>query len=151
MAGPPGARYVNALRPKDVIRTTLLAPFLATAWSFAANRKYFLRLMQYIGVTRKFGDESVWDFTMNMRTPAVEYVNLRDFENRIIYSGYVMAFSEGKGSREILLDNAIVYDLETAKELSRAPLLYLSLKPDCVHVEYPYIEEPAVGDEEKGI
>jgi hypothetical protein len=138
MTGPLGARYLDALGPKDVIRAALLAPFLAISWSFAANRKYFLRFMQRVRITRKFGDESVWDFTMNMGTPAVEYVNIRDFDKRIVYAGFVMAFSEGKGNREILLDEAIVYDLASARELLRVPLLYLSLKPDALHVEYPF-------------
>ena len=136
--GAPGVAYLGALRGKDIVCTTALSPLLAIAWSFAANRKYFLRAMQSMRVTRKFGDESVWEYTLNMGSAAVEYVNVRDLENKFVYSGYVKAFSEGGNQRELLLDRAIVYDLETGAEFLRVPLLYLSRKLEALHIEYPY-------------
>jgi len=134
----PGLQDLRLLRPRDILGSSLVALLLAIAWSFAANRKWFLRAMQRLGVTHKFGDESVWDFTLNLRTPAVEYAHVRDFEHGIIYAGYIRAFSEGHGNRELLLEGAIVYDLDTAQEIFKVPLLYLSRKPESMHVEYPY-------------
>ena len=151
--GAPGIAYLGALRARDVVWTTSLSPLLAIAWSFAANRKYFLRLMKWLNVTRKFGDETVWEYTLNMGTAAVEYVNVRDFERKVVYSGFVRAFSEGGEQRELLLDRAIVYDLETGTEFFRAPLLYLSRELAGLHVEYPYEEqarETTQASEQKG-
>jgi hypothetical protein len=133
-----GVENLRLLRPIDVFRTTAIAPLLAIFWSLAANRKWFLRIMQKIRVTRRFGDESVWDFTFNLNTPAVEYVNLRDFENHVIYSGFVRAFSDGSETREILLEQVQVYELESGKSLYEMPLIYLSRRREPLHLEFPY-------------
>jgi hypothetical protein len=133
----PGLQELRLLRPLDIFSASILSMGLAIIWSVAANRKWFLRAMQRCRVTQKYGDESVWEYTLNLGIPAVEYANIRDFDNHILYSGYIRAFSEGTGTRELLLDDAIVYDLDTAQKLFETPLLYLARKPDSLHVEYP--------------
>jgi hypothetical protein len=134
----PGLQDLRILRPKDIFFSSILSVALSIAWAAAANRKLFLYAMQKIGVTRKFGSESVWEFTLNLREPAVEYAHIRDFTNKILYAGYIRAFSEGEGVRELLLQDVIVYDLDTAQKLFETGMLYLSLKPDSLHIEYPF-------------
>src|SRR5262249_44816412 len=117
---------IKALRPRDIVGATVAGTLLAIAWSKAVNSKAFIRTMQHLRITRKFGDEDVFDYTFNMTIPDVEFVNLRDFETRRIYSGYVKAYSQGGKLRELLLENAAVYDLDTGQALYEMPLLYLS-------------------------
>ncbi len=134
----PGLDEFRSLRPKDILFASGLALFLSIGWSHAVNRKWFLRLMQTVGVTRKFGDEGVWEYTLNMGTPAVEYVNVRDFDHDVVYSGWVKAFSEGGTARELLLEHVRLYQLSTGEFIFEMPLVYLARKPHELHIEYPY-------------
>jgi hypothetical protein len=138
ITAPPGAGELRILRPEDILFATVLATVLAVLWAAASNRKVFMRLMQRLGVTRRFGDEGVWEFTFNMGTASVEYVNVRDFENGVVYAGFVKAFSEGGEFREILLDRVRVSDMDSGTHLFEMPVIYLSRKPDSLHIEFPY-------------
>jgi hypothetical protein len=149
MTSAPGVGELRTLRPRDILFTSLLAILLAVVWAAASNRKLFMRLMQRLGVTRKFGDEGVWEFTFNQGTPSVEYVNIRDFENRVAYAGFVKAFSEGGEFREILLDQVRVSDLDSGTHLFEMPVIYLSRKRDSLHIEFPFNPQPQKPEEER--
>jgi hypothetical protein len=138
----PGAGELRAVRPKDVLFASMLAAALAVLWAAASNRKLFMRLMQRLRVTRKFGDEGVWEYALNMGTATVEYVNVRDFENRVAYAGWVKAFSEGGEFREVLLDRVRVSDLDSGAHLFEMPMIYLSRTRDALHIEFPYRPQP---------
>ncbi len=143
----PGAGDLRTLRPQDILFASLLATVLAVLWSAASNRKWFMRFMQWLGVTRKFGDEGVWEFTFNQGIPSVEYVNIRDFENHVTYAGFVKAFSEGGDFREILLDQVRVSDLDSGTHLFKMPVIYLSRKRDSLHIEFPFNPQPQKPEE----
>lgn len=134
----PATGELRAIRPKDVLLASLIATVLAVLWATVSNRKLFMRFMQWLGVTRKFGDEGVWEFTFNMGTATVEYVNVRDFENRVAYAGFVKAFSEGGEFREVLLDRVRVSDLDSGTHLFEMPMVYLSRNRDALHIEFPF-------------
>jgi len=144
MQSAPGVADLRVLRPQDVFFASVSAFMLAVGWSATANRRVFSRLMRYLRVTRKYGDEGVWEFVFNMGTAVVEYVNIRDFENKVIYSGYVKAFSEGGGVREVLLERAGVFELGSGRLLYEMPLVYVSKKTDALHVEFPFEPKPDV-------
>jgi hypothetical protein len=61
---------------------------------YIENYKLFTRFVQKIGATKTYGDEDVWDFVFNSPSSAVDFVHLRDFEQRVTYAGFVEAFSE---------------------------------------------------------
>ena len=145
----PSVGELRALRPQDILLASLLSTVLAVLWAAASNRKLFMRLMQWLRVTRKFGDEGVWEFTFNMGTASVEYVNIRDFENRVAYAGYVKAFSEGGEFREILLDQVRVSDLDSGTHLFEMPVIYLSRRRDSVHIEFPFNPQPQNSEEDR--
>jgi len=147
MSTAPGVSELKAVQLVDILFASAAACVLGVGWSWAANRKLFTRAMHKLGVSRKFGDEGVWEFALNMGTAAVEYVNIRYFENRVIYAGYVRAFSEGGEIREVLLDQARVFDLDSGDKLFEMPIIYLSRKADALHVEFPYSAKVNAGDQ----
>jgi hypothetical protein len=65
-----------------------------------------------------------------------EYVNFRDFDNRIIYSGWVKRASVTMKLRELVLRDVEIYDFDGNKLLD-TPLLYLARKPENSHIEFP--------------
>lgn len=103
---------------------------------YAENRKLFTRFVQAIGATMTYGDEDVWDFVFNSRSAAVNFVHVRDFEQQVVYAGYVEVFSETGRLRELVISSVIVYDFDGA-EMYKVPRLYLARERDNVHIEFP--------------
>src|SRR5262249_34487837 len=103
---------------------------------YAENRKLFTRFVQKIGATRTYGDEDVWDFVFNSRSETVNFVHLRDFEQQVVYAGFVEVFSETGQLRELVISNVIVYDFD-GLEMYKVPRLYLARERHNVHIEFP--------------
>jgi hypothetical protein len=79
---------------------------------YVENNKLFTRFVQWIGATKTYGDEDVWDFTFNAGSRAVDFVHLRDFEQRVTYAGIVETFSESGQLRELVLRDVEVFDFD---------------------------------------
>lgn len=121
----------------EVLWALLIGTVLAVGWLYASRFKLLTRALQRIGATKKFGDEDIWDFTFNSADVAVEYIHFRDFENKLVYAGWVNTFSETDRVRELVLLDVIVYDFD-GQEVSRTPRLYLARPPESIHIEFPY-------------
>ena len=136
----PGAAATGIFTPaifKEVVSAVVVGLVLAILWLYASNYKWDTRFLQYIGATKTYGDEDVWDFTFNSAAAAVEYVHFRDFVNKIVYAGWVREFSETDKLRELVLRDAEIYDFDGNK-LFEMPLIYLARAPDNMHIEFPY-------------
>ena len=121
----------------EVLGALAISVVLSIGWLYAARFKLLARALQWIGATKKYGDEDVWDFLFNSRDTAVDYAHVRDFTNQYVYSGWVNAFSETDKLRELVLLDVVVSDFE-GKELYRTPRLYLARPSDNIHIEFPY-------------
>ena len=95
------------------------------------------RALQWIGATRRYGDEDVWDFYLNSGDKHVEYVHFRDFTTNLVFAGWVDAFSESGKLREIVLREARVFDMDSAALLYTAPRLYIAREPSQILMEFP--------------
>ena len=95
-----------------------------------------MRFMQRIRATKRYGDEDVWDFTFNDHDRNVEYVNLRDFDKKIVYAGWVERFSDTDKVRELVLRDVNVYDFE-GNELFSTPRVYIARPMDDIDIEFP--------------
>jgi hypothetical protein len=109
---------------------------LSLLWLYAITYKWMTRFLQRIKATKTYGDEDVWDFVLNSRSAESEYVHVRDFENKIVYAGWVTLFSETGKTRELLLNDAQIYDFEGAL-LFATPRVYIARKAEGMHVEFP--------------
>jgi len=120
----------------DIVAATGIAIVLAIVHLYAENFKLFTRFVQWIRATKTYGDEDVWDFVFNSSSHSANYVHLRDFENRVVYAGYVNVFSESGQLRELLLRDVIVYNFDS-EEMYKAPRMYLARDREKVHIEFP--------------
>jgi hypothetical protein len=114
-----------------------VAFFLSIVWLYSARFRWIMRVLNFIGATRRFGLEDVWSFTFNSSQKHVEYVDVRDVESGRVFSGYVNAYSETEEFRELLLVDAIVYDSDGIV-VTEAPHLYISFPKSKSWVEFPY-------------
>ncbi len=119
---------------------------LSIVWIYAATYKWLTQFLQTIKATKKYGDEDVWDYTLNSPIAAVEYVHFRDFDNKVVYAGWIKTFSESDKLREIVLRDVRVFDFEGAK-LFETPLLYLAHAPENIHMSFPFRPDQPAGGE----
>ncbi len=136
--GPPSLAEMQQIHVGDIAGSLVVSVLLGILWSGSVNHSFFLRFMQTLRITKKFGDQDVWDFTLNLKIPNVEYTYVRDFEKKVVYSGWVKAFSDGTTRRELLMENVEVFDLDTAERLFETPLMYASFSNDSFNMEFPY-------------
>jgi len=118
---------------------TVIGLCLSVVWMYCVNYKVMVRILQKIKATKHYGDEDVWDFAFNSSDPASEYVHVRDFDNKIVYAGWVNAFSETGRLRELILTKAQVFDFD-GNLLYETPRVYISRKTEGVHIEFPATE-----------
>lgn len=121
----------------EILSATGVGIVLGVLWVYASNHKWLTQVLQFIGATKRYGDEDVWDFTFNLAAAAVEYAHFRDFEKQIVYAGWVKTFSESEKLRELVLRDAQIYDFD-GKLLYEVPLMYLARKPENIHIEFPH-------------
>ncbi|QAZ45965.1 DUF6338 family protein [Mesorhizobium sp. Pch-S] len=119
---------------------TCIGLVLSVLWMYAINWKLMARILQTIKATKSYGDEDVWDFVFNSGDAAAEYVHVRDFENKIVYAGWVNAFSESGRLRELALVRVQVFNFE-GDLLFETPRVYISRKTEGLHIEFPATSE----------
>lgn len=138
LAAADSKQVVTAAIAREVVWALAISIILALIWVYASTYKLLTRFLQFIKATKKYGDEDVWDFTLNSGKAAVEYAHFRDLQNGFLYSGTVEAFSETDRLRELVLRHVIVYNLEGIK-LYETPRLYLARAPENINIEFPNV------------
>lgn len=124
----------------QVVAASCVGLGLSIFWMYAVNFKLMSKFLRLIRATGTYGDEDVWNFSLNAGDAAAEYVHLRDFANRVTYAGYVAVFSETDKLRELVLKDTLVYDFE-GNLLFDSPRIYLARPSDGIHMEFPYRPE----------
>ena len=109
---------------------------------YASTYRLMYRFLHLVKATKRYGSEDVWDFTLNARSVEVEYAHVRDFDNKLVYAGWINAFSETGKLRELTLRDVQVFDFD-GNLYYEIPRLYLARKPEGVHIEFP--QQPATG------
>lgn len=121
----------------DIFAATGIAIVLAILHLYGENYKLFTRFVQAIRATKTFGDEDVWDFVFNSSSvSSVDYLHFRDFDNRVVYAGYLNIFSKSGQLRELVLRDVIVYDFD-GEEMYKVAHMYLARERDTIHIEFP--------------
>jgi hypothetical protein len=130
--------FIDANGFRLVAYASIIAVISGIAGLYAANRKWISRCLQRAGATKRFGDEDVWDWMFNSAAAEAEYVNIRDFEKQLAYSGFVEAFSETEKQREIMLTDVEVYNFDGVL-VYKSPRVYLARKAENIDIEFPYV------------
>jgi Family of unknown function (DUF6338) len=122
----------------EVVSAIVAASILALIWLYGSTHKVLTRFLHFISATNTYGPEDVWDYMLNARDAAVEYVHVRDFSTGLTFAGWVSTFSESGRLRELVLRDVIVTDLQSGKELYSTPRVYLAREPASLTLEFPY-------------
>jgi hypothetical protein len=119
----------------EVVWATLLAPLIAAAAAATVNLKLVNRIAQWLGISRKYGDENLFSFFLN--TNELEWVYVRDKSTGLAYSGKVVSFSECEGAQEIVLSEVEVFEYESSEKLYGVSYIYLAKQMGNFVIEVP--------------
>ncbi len=147
---PDAPNAIDSSLFDEVIVATLVALLSGIVWLYAEQNKWVTRLLQRIGATRRYGDEDVWDFMFTSTDLAARYINVRDFQQGVVYTGWVEVFSESDRMRELVLINVEVYNSDTADLIYTTPRLYIARAPEGLTIEFPATDADKSEDTNNG-
>jgi hypothetical protein len=122
---------------KEVFFATLLAILIGIIVSVCINYKIFHQIAIKLGITRKFGDADVWQYTFN--SPDITWVIVRNIDTDIMYQGWVHAFSDTCDINELFLRQVTVYKNSTGIKLYEMDGIYIKQNKDVLVLEFPLI------------
>ncbi len=114
-----------------IVVSVLLAALVAAAY----NYKLVTVIGRLLRITRRFGDEDVWEYLHN--SPDVEWVYVRDHLQDITYYGRISTFSDRYKQRELVLSDAIAFENDTGARLYDVDGVYVSRDVNTVTLEIP--------------
>ncbi len=121
----------------DILVATAVSVVLAPIWLKIQRHGLVIRFLQWIGATKRYGDEDVWDFLLSSDDPTSVYVNVRDEQTGQTFSGYVEVFSQAPGLRELVLSQVQGFDTLTGERTVEVTRLYLAREPKSMTPEFP--------------
>ncbi len=92
--------------------------------------------MNNIGVTSLSGERDVWNIVFGSEEVS-NWIDLRDFDNKLTISGWVRSYSSDFHDGELFIKDVSVYSLEEGKLLYELNGLYLNLKGKNISIEFP--------------
>jgi hypothetical protein len=118
----------------SVITVSFVGILLSFFLAYIINNKFLNRIGQFLNVTSKFGDESVWDFFHNK--PKKDWVVVRDLKNDIMYYGWISIYSDyGNENDELILQNVVVYKNSTGELMYEVAEIYIAEKRENLRIE----------------
>ena len=123
---------------REIGYATLIAFVMALVHVWFDSRKLFSRFVRWAHLTERYGTEDVWDYTFSRKDSLFGYLNLRDFDKQVIYSGFIELYSESDKLREVVLRDAIAYSFD-GTELFKAPRVYIARDKANIDIEFPEI------------
>jgi len=116
-----------------VATTAVIGVLLGLFLTYAANHSWLHRIAHRLSVSRKFADNDVWGYLMN--SGMVGWIVLRDHSKNLMYQGYVATFSTTEDPRELILNDATVFENKSGAKLYDVKSIYLSFDKKDVAVE----------------
>lgn len=119
----------------EIFWASIISFFLAYIAAFFHNYKLVNKLGRLIKVTKCFGDDDVWEYLHN--SPDVDWVLVRDHKFDLIYFGNIIAFSESKKKRELILRKVSVHRNSTGEYMYNMEAIYFSKDACDFTIEIP--------------
>lgn len=129
----------------DVLLAAFFAVIFAYLIAYAANHKWLTRAANKLGVSDKYGDESLFYYYLNGGSKKdIKWLSVHDFSRDIIYAGALLSYSEQDGAQELVLVNVDVYP--AAGDSYRLDNIYICAKKGNLSIE-PLAVKPAANPE----
>lgn len=112
------------LQETEIILSTLVAVPVAFLAAFLVNQKLVNKLAQKIGVSTKYGDESLYSYYLNAKE--IDWIYVREMDADLTYQGRIVSHSENDHMQEMVLTEVSVFRYSDSAQLYSVPSLYLS-------------------------
>lgn len=133
--------FLTESKPLSILEI-LLAIFVSIPLSLLVSlfisKRWFNRIGHAIGVTKKYGGDSVYYYAMEQEQ--VVWARARLFDQDIWYEGLIDSFSEDEDNKEIYLKSVVVYRISDSEKLYELESVYLSLSKNGVILEIPPVQ-----------
>ncbi|GIX41401.1 MAG: hypothetical protein KatS3mg129_1134 [Leptospiraceae bacterium] len=118
-----GKHELNVNIVNEVFSASILSIFLGLIISYTLNHKLIFKFARYFNITRKYGDDSLFYYYLNLEN--MDWVYIRNIQDNLIYQGKIWAFYENNNFQEIVLYQVTVYRNSDSQELYKLPSIYL--------------------------
>jgi len=134
----------NLANVSSFIWILFVAIIVSVIITYIVNNKIINRFGQYVNITTKYGDESVWEYFHNSQN--TDWVVVRDMKNDLMYFGWISIFSDdGSDLDEIILQDVTVYKNSTGEVMYKTSKIYIAGKREDFRIEiYDYKENQDV-------
>jgi hypothetical protein len=109
--------------------------------------KLLNNLARKLNLSNKYGEENLFSYFLN--SSDIEWVYIRDLNNKLTYLGSVRSFSESTDFKEIVLENVTVYNYPESQELYDVKRIYLCLPKDRIIIEQAITNRPEYERQER--
>jgi predicted membrane protein len=123
----------SAVHFKEVFYASIAAIILAYISAFIENKKIIIKVANCLGVSTKFGEETLYTYFLS--ADIIQDVYVRDIKNNLTYHGVLNSYSESSTAKEMTLIDARVYRYQDSELLYKIDHLYLCLPIDQVIIE----------------
>jgi hypothetical protein len=114
---------ITAIPYTEIIYASFISVFIAFISSANSKNGWINKIAQYLKITNKYGNESVYYRILNAKD--VDWIYLRSPDTNLTYRGQVAKYSEDDKTREIVLYNVTVYRYSNSNELYFTAKVYL--------------------------
>lgn len=110
---------------KEVIFASIFGIVIAYLLAWMDTKNLINRIGIQLKVTEKESDETLYLNYLSKKE--IDVVYIRDAKNNLTYVGKVFSFSERENTKEIVLEDVIVYFYDSNEEAFKSSSLYLTL------------------------
>lgn len=108
----------------DILYASLISIVIAFVAAYFNRYKIINKIGKFLKATNRYGDEDVWNYFHNM--PDTEWVVVRDHKTNLAYYSAIAVFSDSDKAREILLQDADIFDNKSGAFLYSVDAMYFS-------------------------
>lgn len=108
--------FKNLLNPKseinlyEIVQVSIIGLILGLIFTYIINYKLLYKFGHLIRVTKKYGDEEVWESVVSDSISS--WVTIRDKNRGLTYLGKIIHFSDIHNKRELALTEVDIYSDE---------------------------------------
>lgn len=119
----------------EILWSIPTAVILSLIWIAGRTHSWIPSLLRYFKISDYSGCEDIWEYSLSNKSGVGKWVNIRDFDNKLVIQGYVGAFSDRNDLREVLLLSAAVFK-DDGDKLYEQQAIYVGRKADSIHMEF---------------
>ncbi len=133
----------------EIFYTILVGILVSAPIVLLSRTKAFFWLFHKIKLTKRHGYPDSLSYMLDLYK-TIDYLIVTDWEKQIRVVGHLMALSEDTDKKdEIVLQDCIVYDLNTAEELYKVDVLYIAQNHEKITIEVEDTSEEISSNKEE--